>query len=292
MTENRFDLPQKFEFTVTKPEQSALELLAEGTGLSKQRIKDAMNKGAVWWTLKGKTLRMRRATKMLHQGSKIQFFYDQQVLARTPETPTLIHNADRYSIWFKPAGMLAQGSQWGDHCSILRWVEVNGQSKQECCLVHRLDADAQGLMIIAHDSQSAAKLSQLFQARDMRKFYQAWVVNPSNIPLTELTITDDLDGKSAITHIKTILAETDKTLLDVSIETGRKHQIRRHLASIGHPIVGDRLYGTKSPEGLQLLAYRLEYVCPFSHASVVVELPKEKQLTNSTNESNKMHTNS
>jgi tRNA pseudouridine32 synthase / 23S rRNA pseudouridine746 synthase len=278
MTENSVDLPQKFEFTVTKPEQSALELLAEGSGLSKQRVKDAMNKGAVWWTLKGKTLRMRRATKMLQQGSKIQFFYDQQVLARTPETATLIYDAGRYSIWFKPAGMLAQGSQWGDHCSILRWVEVNGQSKQECFLVHRLDADAQGLMIIAHDSQSAAKLSQLFQARDMRKSYQAWVVNSGDIPPTALTITDKLDGKSAITHTKIILAETDKSLLEVNIETGRKHQIRRHLANIGHPIIGDRVYGIKSPQGLQLLAYKLEFICPFSKTTLVIELPIEKQF--------------
>ena len=48
MTDTSYEIPQKYEFTVTKPEQTALDLLAEGTGLSKQRIKDAMNKGAVW----------------------------------------------------------------------------------------------------------------------------------------------------------------------------------------------------------------------------------------------------
>ncbi len=282
MTDTSFDIPQKFELTVTKPEQTALDLLAEGTGLSKQRIKDAMNKGAVWWTLKGKTLRMRRATKVLNKGSKIQFFYDEQVLARKPETPTLIYDENRYSIWFKPVGMLAQGSQWGDHCSILRWVEVNGQynppSKRECYLVHRLDADAQGLMIIAHDSQSAAKLSVLFQGRDIKKYYQAWVVDNCEIPEAGLTLTYELDGKSAITHIKKMGFYNNKTLLDVHIETGRKHQIRRHLANIGHPIVGDKLYGTKSNSGLELLAYRLEFLCPFMGQGLVVELSKELQF--------------
>jgi tRNA pseudouridine32 synthase / 23S rRNA pseudouridine746 synthase len=282
MTNTSFEMPQKFELTVTKPEQTALDLLAEGTGLSKQRIKDAMNKGAVWWTLKGKTLRMRRATKVLTKGSKIQFFYDEQVLARKPETPTLIYDANRYSIWFKPAGMLAQGSQWGDHCSILRWVEVNGQynpaSKRECYLVHRLDADAQGLMIIAHDNQSAAKLSLLFQGRDIKKYYQAWVVDNCEIPETGLTLTYELDGKSAITHLKKIGFVRNKTLVDVHIETGRKHQIRRHLANIGHPITGDKLYGTKSTSGLELLAYRLEFVCPFAQQELVIELPKEQQF--------------
>jgi len=283
MSDTSFEIPQKFEFTVTKAEQTALDLLAEGTGLSKQRIKDAMNKGAVWWTLKGKTLRLRRATKVLYKGSKIQFFYDEQVLARKPETATLIYDGGNYSIWFKPAGMLSQGSQWGDHCSILRWVEVNGQPNEgqrqrECFLVHRLDADAMGLIILAHDSQIAAKLSALFQARDMRKFYQAWVVDNCDVPATGLTLNDELDGKSAITHVKKIRMENNKTLLDVHIETGRKHQIRRHLANIGHPIVGDKLYGTKSPSGLQLLAYRLEFICPNTKQAVAVELPQELQF--------------
>ncbi len=283
MTDTSFDVPQKYEFTVTKPEQTALDLLAEGTGLSKQRIKDAMNKGAVWWTLKGKTLRLRRATKILYKGSKIQFFYDEQVLARKPETAHLIHDATTYSIWYKPAGMLAQGSQWGDHCSILRWVEVNGQSllgsQRECFLVHRLDADAAGLMIIAHDSQSAAKLSVLFQGRDIKKHYQAWVVDDCELPAAGMTLNYELDGKVAITHIKKIGVANNSTLLDVHIETGRKHQIRRHLANIGHPIVGDKLYGTKAKVGLQLLAYRLEFVCPYSQRNLIVELDKELQFS-------------
>lgn len=283
MPDTSFEIPQKFEFTVTQPEQTALDLLAEGTGLSKQRIKDAMNKGAVWWTLKGKTLRLRRATKVLHKGSKVQFFYDEQVLARKPESANLIYDAGNYSIWFKPAGMLSQGSQWGDHCSILRWVEVNGQPKdgqrqRECFLVHRLDADAMGLIILAHNAQSAASLSTLFQARDMRKYYQAWVIDDDQHAISNMTLNQELDGKSAITHIQKIRTENNRTLLNVHIETGRKHQIRRHLANIGHPIVGDKLYGTKSAAGLQLLAYRLEFICPNSKQPITVELPQELQF--------------
>jgi len=292
MSDTLYEVPQKFEFTVTQNEQSALDLLAEGTGLSKQRIKDAMNKGAVWWTLKGKTLRLRRATKNLYKGSKIQFFYDEQVLARKPEAATLIHDAGRYSIWYKPNGMLAQGSQWGDHCSILRWVEVNGQfnndqyqqeppsntSRRECFLIHRLDADAAGLMMIAHDSATAGKLSQLFQGRDIKKYYQAWVVGDYVIPPEGLSITQALDGKTAVTHVQTINKNTHNSLLDIHIETGRKHQIRRHLASAGHPIVGDRLYGNKSSQPLQLLAYRLVFQCPVMRTPLTIQLPVEYWL--------------
>jgi tRNA pseudouridine32 synthase/23S rRNA pseudouridine746 synthase len=155
---------------------------------------------------------------------------------------------------------------------------TQGREKRECFLVHRLDGDASGLIILAHDSQAAAKLSTLFQARDMHKFYQAWVVDDCEVPTSGLTLSYELDGKSAITHIKKIRAENNKTLLDVTIETGRKHQIRRHLANIGHPIVGDRVYGKKASVGLQLLAYRLEFICPFSQQRVVAELPKEMQF--------------
>jgi tRNA pseudouridine32 synthase / 23S rRNA pseudouridine746 synthase len=283
MTQTSFEIAQKFELTVTKAEQTALELIAENTGISKQRIKDAMNKGAVWWTLKGKTLRLRRATKVLYKGSTIQFYYDEQVLARKPETAQKIYDTGRYSIWYKPAGMLSQGSQWGDHCSILRWVEVNddsveSKSKRECFLVHRLDGDAAGIMIIAHDSQAAAKLSALFQARDMHKYYQAWVVDNCPVPDEGMCLDYDLDGKHAITHVKKICANDNKTLLDITIETGRKHQIRRHLSTIGHPIIGDRLYGTKSSQGLQLLAYRLAFACPFSQEKVDVSLAQELQF--------------
>jgi tRNA pseudouridine32 synthase / 23S rRNA pseudouridine746 synthase len=284
MTDTTIDKPQKFELTVTKPEQSALDLLAEGTGLSKQRIKDAMNKGAVWWTLKGKQLRLRRATKVLNKGSTIQLYYDPQVLARKPEAATLVYDAERYSIWYKPASILSQGSQWGDHCSILRWVEVNGEYSQgkqqrECFLVHRLDADAAGLIIIAHDNQAAAKLSTLFQARDMRKFYQAWVKGEWQLSGEGLTITQPLDEKSAITNVKKVTSTDNKTLLDIHIETGRKHQIRRHLANAGYPIIGDRIYGTPASSGLQLLAYRLEFTCPFSGEELIIELPETRQLT-------------
>lgn len=269
--------PLKLSLTATQANQTALDLLSSGSGLSKQRIKDAMNKGAVWWTHKGKTLRLRRATKTLNKGAVLQLFYNEQVLSRAPEPALLIADNSRYSVWYKPHGLLAQGSQWGDHCSLLRWVELHLEPKRECFLVHRLDADAAGLMIIAHDSQSAARLSLLFQERDMRKYYQAWVEGLPPISDEELTLNASLDGKHAITHLRPIALDSQRqhTLLDIRIETGRKHQIRRHLSSWGHPIVGDKLYGNASQQPLQLLAYRLQFTCPFNKTPVHFELPVE-----------------
>ncbi|HTF96605.1 MAG TPA: RluA family pseudouridine synthase [Cellvibrio sp.] len=269
-------MPNTFDFTTHTSTQTAVDFLADKTGLPKARIKDAMNKGACWWTLKGKQVRLRRATKVMPQGTRIQLYYDEQVLARQPEGGKLILDMGRYSIWYKPHGMLAQGSQWGDHCSLLRWVEL--ECKRECFLVHRLDADAAGLMIIAHDSKAAALLSQLFQTRDLKKYYLARVAGEINAKA--LQIDQALDGKESVSIVNTIKINDDRlsTLVEVLIETGRKHQIRRHLSGISHAIIGDRLYGNPGKIPLQLLAYKLEFRCPITKQLIQLELPNDLHL--------------
>jgi tRNA pseudouridine32 synthase/23S rRNA pseudouridine746 synthase len=268
------------QLTVKEPRQTAVELLATASGLSRQRIKDAMNKGAVWLTAKGKTLRLRRASKIPEPGTSLELHYDTQVLARSPEPAQLLADQRRYSVWFKPHGQLSQGSQWGDHCSLLRWAELNLQPKRECFLVHRLDGDASGIMLIAHDKQAAAKLSQLFQTRAIEKHYQAWVEGPPDFGQEEFTLNTPLDGKTATTHVRIIGTDSQngRSLLDIRIDTGRKHQIRRHLSDLGHPITGDRLYGTKSPQPLQLLAWRLAFKDPFTNQQMDFELPEERRF--------------
>ncbi|MCG8520327.1 MAG: RNA pseudouridine synthase [Pseudomonadales bacterium] len=262
---------QTFELTLSET-QTAADALAAHTGLSKGRIKDAMTKGACWWTWKGKTLRLRRATKTLYPGIRLALYYDDTVLARTPPEASCVQDGKRYSLWYKPHGLLAQGSQWGDHCSLLRWVEQ--RTSREVFLVHRLDADAAGLMLVAHDGKAAGALSQLFQGRDIRKVYQAWVCG--DLQASDRVLDEPIDGKAAISRLTTLAydPQRDSTLVEVVIETGRKHQIRRHLAGIGHAIVGDRLYGEGKGETLQLLAQALSFQCPLSRKAIEVSLPE------------------
>src|SRR5690554_6004956 len=222
---------QTIDLTV-ESSRLAVDALAEASGLPKQRIKDAMAKGACWWTQKGKQVRLRKAKRELKPGTRIQLFYDDQVLARQPEEPELLENKGRYTVWFKPHGLLSQGSQWGDHCSLLRLAET--ELNKPCFLVHRLDGDAAGIMLIAHD------------------------------------------GKASVSRVTTLSydADSDTTELEVRIETGRKHQIRRHLSGIDHPIVGDKLYGTADSAGLQLTAVELAFHCPLTRKDVVFRLPE------------------
>lgn len=261
------------DITVAKAEL-AVDALAEASGLPKQRIKDAMAKGACWWTQKGKQVRLRKAKRELKPGSRIQLYYDDQVLALKPEQPTLLEDKGRYSVWYKPHGLLAQGSQWGDHCSLLRLAEV--ALNKPCFLVHRLDADAAGLMLVAHDSKAAGALSQLFSGRTVKKTYCATVTG--QLEADDLVVDVPLDGKESVSRVTTLALNRDENTTDVQviIETGRKHQIRRHLAGIGHAIVGDKLYGVPAPRGLCLVAIKLEFTCPLSRAAVAFSAPEHQ----------------
>ncbi|WP_036128700.1 RluA family pseudouridine synthase [Marinobacter nitratireducens] len=254
-----------FDITAESP-VTAVDALADASGLPKQRIKDAMAKGACWWTQKGKQVRLRKAKRTLKKGSRLQLFYDEQVLARTPETPELLEDKSRYSVWYKPHGLLSQGSQWGDHCSLLRLVEQ--RLNRPCFLVHRLDADAAGLMLIAHDGKAAAALSQCLSGREMTKIYRARV--EGKLVSENRLIDAPIDGKEARSWVSAVSGDT----VEVRIETGRKHQIRKHLAGIGHPIIGDRLYGNQARAPLQLVAVALTFDCPLTRRRVELTLPE------------------
>lgn len=253
-----------------KPEtdnETALAALARVSQLPKMRLKDAMAKGAVWLKRGNSTNRMRRSTLELRKGDELTLYYNADILALTAPTPTLVADEKHYSVWNKPAGLLAQGSREGDHCSLLRIAEQ--QLNREVFLVHRLDREASGLMLIAHNGKAAAAFSALFALQDehakIRKVYQIEVKG-------EVAETGEfnapLDGKTALTRFTRSSYDkaTDSSQVRVDLITGRKHQIRRHFADAGFPVLGDPQYGTdnKDKRGLQLQAIELTFTCPLT----------------------------
>ena len=149
----------------------------------------------------------------------------------------------------KPAGMPVQPPADRSQRSMEELLRLQSA---EVYLIHRIDTPTSGIVLFATTRPSAARLSQLFATRQMRKTYLAAI----DAPLAEATTIDTaIEGKSATTLIR----PAGGGLVEVEIETGRTHQIRVHLASIGRPVVGDRRYGGSPASRLMLHAWKLEH---------------------------------
>ncbi|MEE9327836.1 MAG: RluA family pseudouridine synthase [Cocleimonas sp.] len=267
---------QEFHISVNSSDQTAVDLIANASELSRQKIKQAMQKGCVWLE-NHKTShiqRIRRAKKILSKDDVVHFYYNPNVLNTEPPVASLISDEADYSIWNKPAGMFSQGSKWGDHCTIYRWAEKHLKPERPAFIVHRLDRAASGLIILAHTKQIAAQFSQLFEQRNIEKTYHVTVTGDFSKSMTDKsnlkTLNGEIDAKKAISHVRLLEynTETNESTLEVQIETGRKHQIRKHLSELSFPVVGDRLYGSSNIEkDLQLKAVLLRFKSPIDGKS-------------------------
>lgn len=256
---------------------NVVDFLALHTGLSKGRIKDAMNKGAVWKRKgTGGCSRLRKATSPLSDARNpeisLEIYYDEDLLSLKPPAATLISDMRYYSVWYKPAGLMSQGTMFGDHCSLLRQAELFFNPRREVFLVHRLDRETSGPVLIAHTGDAAAKLSALFQKDLIEKKYQAEVLGDMASVTSGGIIDYVLDGKKAITEYEVISYDraANRSTVRLSIRTGRLHQIRRHLDMLGFPVIGDPRYGkgNKNSGGMKLRAASLSFRCPFQNRQV------------------------
>lgn len=271
----------KYSFTIdTTHPQKAGDSLAAFTGLSKTRIKRAMVRGAVWLRRQGRNMhRLRRATAPLRRGDVVELYYDPDILEFEPPSAICMKDCLHYSIWFKPAGLLTQGTRFGDHCALLRHVELHFGGRRKVFPVHRIDRETSGLVIVAHGRDAAGRLSALMRNRFVEKSYLAWVRGDLRRQGAAGKIDQALDGKPARTDYAFLRYDqmAQQTLARAVIHTGRYHQIRRHFAAIGHPVMGDPRYGkgNKNKKGLRLVADRLCFECPFGNGRVQVAVQPE-----------------
>ena len=154
-------------------------------------------------------------------------------------------------------------------------------------IVHRLDKDTSGLLIVAKNDLAHINMSNQIKNRQVKKIYIALV--RGNINEEEATINMPIgrstkdrkkmavrkDGKEAITHFKVLKRYSNYTLLEVKIDTGRTHQIRVHLSEIGHPVVGDIVYSNGKNEfgvqGQMLHAKSLDFKHPITNKQMHLE---------------------
>ena len=258
-----------------------IDFLHQHTGLSKQQLKDAAVKGAVLLRRGGQTRRVRRAKTELRGGDHVELHYDRELLGLRPPLARCLADLGGYSLWYKPAGLLAQGNEFGDHCALTRQAEQAWQPARPVWLVHRLDREASGVMLLAHTRQVAADLSRQFREHLVQKTYRVQVLGDIGAALgPQGVIERPLDGKPAHTEYRVEHwdAATQRSIVQVRIHTGRLHQIRRHLAEVGFPVIGDPRYGAgnKDNVGLRLAAVALAFDCPLKHAPVEFRLTPEE----------------
>lgn len=268
----------KFAFTEKDP-QVLVDFLAQKSGISKAKLKDAMVKGAVW--IKGKTrkgtLRVRRATTELRGGDSVELYYDESILSLPEMKPIELKRGRGWIAFYKPKNMLSQGTKFGDHTSLLRFVEKN---EQEAFLIHRLDREASGVMVVATNKKMATELSKQFAENKVIKIYRAIVEGQLENLSQKGTIEIDLEGKSAKTEYKILKKEGNKALVEVILHTGRTHQIRKHFALKKCPLYGDVEYGDYRGQhyDLPLVSHSLSFFDPGTKKQIIVDLPKDLEL--------------
>jgi 23S rRNA pseudouridine1911/1915/1917 synthase len=200
----------------------------------------------------------------------------------------------------KPAGLVvhpARGHQTGTLAQALEGrnpAPVAGDSEWRAGLVHRLDRDTSGLLVVAKSDAVHETLKAALQRRDIAREYLALVEGrpPAKAGTIDAPIgrdrrvrtrmsTDTDVPREARTHFELLEALPGTTLLRVKLETGRTHQIRVHLQAIGHPVAGDPEYGRAGLLGLErqfLHAARLAFDHPVTGEPVAVESPLPADL--------------
>jgi len=272
-------MPQEvYQKTVVKDDPDILcDALCLLSGLSKVKVKDAMTKGAAWVRKAGgKKRRIRRAKAVVRPGDAIWLYYDPDILGKCAPEARCILDRTEYSIWYKPAGLMSQGSPFGDHCALPRQIEGHFSPGRAVHLVHRLDREVPGLIIVAHEKNAAARFSKMLRENRIEKRYHAVLKGDLRSFAAMGEITLPLDGRPAVTVFEFISYDEDRDISRAGIEirTGRLHQIRRHFAQIGHPVMGDPRYGRNNsdPAGLQLTADSLSFECPFGGGRIRVSI--------------------
>jgi tRNA pseudouridine32 synthase / 23S rRNA pseudouridine746 synthase len=217
--------------------------------------------GAAWLTPAHKKIkiRLRDTQSMLQPKDRIEIYVDEKILTQPPLLEVEhVHLEKDWGVFIKPVGALSQGTFYGDQTSMMYALEKKFKTPY---LIHRLDRETHGLMLFAFTSQMAATFSKLFQTADLVKKYHGIVVGKIQDLPSEGTIDEPLDQKAAVTHFKVLKKGQERALVEFELKTGRFHQIRRHLLSLGCSLWGDPRYGqgNKNSEGLKLSHVHLEF---------------------------------
>ena len=204
---------------------------------------------------------------------------------------SVLYQEDRLLVVDKPAGLASVPDPRAPGRSVPEWLAEQGL---EALPVHRLDREVTGVLLLARDAEALQALQDLFRERAVDKVYwglAAGHLEPSSGELSFPILEEpggarvSARGKPARTRYRTLERHARASELELTLLTGRKNQIRVHLAHAGHPLVGERKYGRGRDAVLPfrsrrvaLHAWRLAFAEPWSGKKLAIEAPLPSDL--------------
>jgi 23S rRNA pseudouridine1911/1915/1917 synthase len=269
--------PETRELTASETGRLDAVLSRALPGISRARVQRLIEAGNV--RVNGEVVR-KSAT--VQEGDVLEFEVPATDHAVTPsglDLPLLYEDDDLAAI-DKPPGLAVHGAPGDTGPSVAGWWleqlgPAAGFDAERPGIVHRLDKDTSGVLLLAKTPTAQAALSRAFEERTTRKTYVAIVEGRPPQPRavvdapidrhpgdrTRMAVTRK--GRPSRTEYEVVASNGERSVIEVHPETGRTHQIRVHLAAIGCPVVNDAVYGRRGDEGRQLLhAYRIEVPHP------------------------------
>ena len=292
----------KKELIVESEEQKRIDAyISENTEYSRTAVQRLIEEEKI--TVNGKK---EKASYKVQNGDKIEIEEEpaKEIELKAQDIPVeILYEDDDIIVVNKPKGMVVHPANGNPDGTLVNAVMaickdslsgIGGEIRPG--IVHRLDKNTSGAIIIAKNDKAHINLSEQLKNHEIKKTYIALVrgvVKENNATINmpigrskkdRKKMDVDKKGKEAITHFKVLKRYKDCTLLEINIETGRTHQIRVHLSHIGYPIIGDEVYSNGKNkwniEGQCLHAKSLDFKHPITGKNMHIEAPIPEYFEN------------
>ncbi len=243
-------------------------------GLSRRKARAVIDAGGVFVD----RTRTKVASRFVKPGQAIEVNLGSESRTEAPPTPTIVFSDPHVIIADKPVGLVTAPTPESDRGDLLDQLKTQFG---EVYLVHRIDLPTSGLLVFARTRDANKVLGDAFAEHRIEREYRAVAIGD----VAAQTIDRPIEGRRAVTHVEPLEKLAGATLIAARLETGRTHQIRIHLAGLGHPLAGDREHGGERsrtflprPPRLALHAAVLGFVHPATGQPMRFESPLPAEL--------------